>query len=156
MERIRSALGYAWAVAAIPIVLATFVGMGTWAPGLISITGVKVSPRFTGGDVARTIDHTAYRTKIHKPVFDGLFGERAEGFVQVNWAATAGALPDEIAEELDLDHDGATDCSIRIDTRSMDVSLTPLNPIVRGVMERLRFDRERAVRISLLNPKIHP
>ncbi|MBI2839018.1 MAG: hypothetical protein HYX75_11920 [Acidobacteria bacterium] len=156
MTSIRSVLGYAWAVTAIPIVLATFVGMGTWARGLISITDVKVSPRFTGGEIARTIDHKDYLTKIHRPVFDGLFGERAEGFVQVNWAATAGTLPNEIAEELDLDADGSTDCRIHMDTRSMDVSLTPLNPIVQGIVERLRFDRERAVRISLLNPKLRP
>ena len=44
MNRVRAALGYLLAALALPIVLATFVGMGRWERGLVAVTGLRVSP----------------------------------------------------------------------------------------------------------------
>ncbi len=153
MRRIKSVLGYAWAALGIPMVLATFIGMNSWARGFASITGLQVSPWFTGAEVARTIDHGGYETRIHRPVFDGLLSERSRGFVQVVWVPKGDALPATIEEELDIIGDDKADCRIRLETRTNQLSLTPLCENVLGVKEKLVFEKDRGVRISVTNPR---
>ena len=89
MKRLFSFLGYTWAAIALPMVLATFVGNNFWAAKLASSTGVTISPWFSGGEVARTIDHGTYQTQIHRPVFEGLFREKKKGFVQVDFVVSS-------------------------------------------------------------------
>ena len=67
-------------------------GMTTSAARLASATGITVSPRFSGGEVIRSVDHGTYKTVIHRPVFDGLIGERRDGFIQIEWHPVT-ALP---------------------------------------------------------------
>ena len=48
MKRIRKFLVYVWALMAVPILLATFIGNNVWARKLVNFTGLKVSPLYTG------------------------------------------------------------------------------------------------------------
>ncbi|MEW6367026.1 MAG: hypothetical protein AB1714_20545 [Acidobacteriota bacterium] len=153
MRRIKSVLGYAWAALALPMVLATFIGMDSWARGFASITGLQVSPWFTGAEVVRTLDHGEYETRIHRPVFDGLISERGRGFVQVVWVPKGDTLPAMIDEDLDIIGDDRADCRISLDTRTNQISLTPLCENVLGVKEKLVFEKDRGLRILVSNPR---
>ncbi|HVP39326.1 MAG TPA: hypothetical protein VMS93_09110 [Candidatus Saccharimonadales bacterium] len=166
-------LGLAWAAAAVPLVLATFIGLNGWARVLVQITGVAISPWYTGGKVVRVIDHGAYRTHLHEPVFTGLLGPRKTGFVQVDLltpepaaataaggargAARAAAVPDSVhlpghlVESVDFDGDGAADFRLDVDTRVGTARVTAFNPRVLGVHEIIRFEHGLGLRVRLRN-----
>ncbi|HEX7715556.1 MAG TPA: hypothetical protein VF531_16170 [Bacillota bacterium] len=149
--RVRGILGTVWALLAIPIILATFIGNQGLAGSLVAATGVSISPRITGAEIVRAVDHGAYRTFIHRPVFDGLIGEESSGFVQIDWKAIDGRLPGHIVESIDYDRDGADDFRIRIDTRTNRIQLVRVNQRVISVGQIYRFQNERVVRINLQN-----
>jgi len=83
-------------------------------------------PEESCGEEVRTIDHCAYKTQIHRPVFDGLTDEREKGFIQLNWEPFAG-VPPVIREKIDYDGDHTDDFLITLDTRTGDTSLTAFN-----------------------------
>lgn len=146
-------LGYTWGALCIVVVLATFFGLGFWPKALANATGIKVSPIYTGGEVARVIDHGVYRTVVHEPVFDGLFTKRSEGFVQIDWVPTEGnPLPEVIEEELDVDGNQTADLRIRIHPADGDCRLMPIAGWVLETEKMIAADQERIVRIRLRNP----
>jgi hypothetical protein len=104
---------------------------------LASTTGIKVSPRFTGGEVDRIIDHGAYRTVIHRPVFDGLIGKRQDGFIQIEWQPIT-ALPPVIEEKIDFTGDGKGDFTCRLDDNAGKCELTAKAPSVIAVQTLVR------------------
>jgi hypothetical protein len=151
MNRLKSILGYIWAIMAIPIVLSTFINNGSWAKRLAETTGVEVSPWFTGGDIAGIQIHKEYRTEIHQPVLDGLLGERDEGFVQIDWVPEEKGLPPVIREEIDYNNDGSIDFSVVLNTRTNETSLKPYNDHIISVQSVLNADNKKVVRIRLKN-----
>lgn len=150
MSKLKSILGYIAASLSIPIILATFMAMPFWSELLVSATGVTISPWFTGGEVARTVDHDTYRTDIHRPIFDALIGERKEGFVQVDWTPLQ-ALPARIDEEIDVDGDGQADFRVEWDTGSDQATLTSYASWVLGLEGTYRLEDSLAVRVTLRN-----
>jgi len=153
MRKLKSFVGYTWALTALPLVLATFIGLNTWAKSLADITGVKISPWHSGGEVARVIRHDGFKTAINEPVFRGLIGERKRGFVQVKWTPDEGRrLPAMVDDSIDLDADGTTDFRVRLDTKTNEAQLDPYNPAVVGLIQVFDLGNERAIRVRLLNP----
>ena len=150
MSKVKTVLGYIAASLGIPIIIATSVGMPFWSELLVSATGVTISPWFTGGAVARTVDHGTYRTDIHCPVFDALIGERKLGFVQVDWTPLE-PLPAQIDEEVDVDGDGQVDFRVEWDTGSDQATLTPYASWVLGLEETYRLEDALAIRVNLRN-----
>ena len=125
IEKLKSALGYTWAASCLVVILSTFVGLNFWERTLAKGTGIHVSPVFSGGEVLQTFDHGAYRTLVHRLVFDGLVGERAEGFVQIDWVPKERqSLPAVLEEDLDIGGDPSPEISVRLDTVSGKVQLT--------------------------------
>ncbi len=149
MKRIRKFLAYVWALMAVPILLATFMGNHVWAGKLVNSTGLKVSPLYTGGEVAQTIKHEGYETLIHQPVFDGLLCERKNGFVQVGWKATGDKLPELIDDTIDFDNDGNNDFRIKLNTMTNTGQLDGNSPEVVSLGKVLVLKNERIVRVSL-------
>ncbi len=153
-ERLKSGFGYLWAASCLLLVLATFVGLGFWARTLANGTGIKVSPRFTGGEVRRTVDHGGYQTLLHRPVFDGLLSERAAGFVQIDWVPGKNqSLPPVIEEDFDIDGDGAAQIRVRLDTVAGKAELLRQAPWVVGADQVITVDSEQILRIRLRNPR---
>jgi hypothetical protein len=148
MAKIRSIIGYMWAIAAIIVVFATFLGSNFFSRALVAASGVKISPRYSGGEVIRSVDHGAYRTLVHRPVFDALIGEKSEGFIQLNWEPLAG-LPGVIEESVDYSGDGKTDFSVRLDTKTGETSLTPIGPLVLSMEKVVKLDNGWMVRVRL-------
>jgi hypothetical protein len=149
MPRWKAALGYAWALAALPIVLATFMGSGPSSRALAHASGLRISPRFTGGEVSRTVEHGAYRAVIHRPVFDGVCAERKGGFVQVDWEPTP-ALPDIIDESIAAE--GCGKFRVRLDTLTGKAELLEPSSEVKGLLMVSRLRAGWAVRVDLLRP----
>ncbi len=148
MAKIRSIIGYMWAIAAIIMVFATFLGSNFFSRALVAASGVKISPRYSGGEVVRSVDHGAYRTLVHRPVFDALIGEKSEGFIQLNWEPLAG-LPGVIEESVDYSGDGKADFSVRLDTKTGETSLTPIDPLVLSIEMVVKLDNGWMVRVRL-------
>ena len=148
MNKLKGFLGYTWAFLSIFTILATFVGYDSFPRKLASATGITVSPRFTGGEIVRTIDHGAYKTHIHRPVFDGLIGEREKGFIQLNWEPFVG-LPPVIQEKIDYDGDHREDFLLTLDTKTGGTSLTTFDTRVRSIERSYRLKKGWAVRVLL-------
>jgi hypothetical protein len=150
MSKLTAIAGYTLAVLAMVVVLATFIGMNFWADKLVAVTGLKVSPWFTGGEVVRTIDHGSYQTRIHRAVFDGLVSEYSQGFIQVDWTPLE-ALPATIDEVIDINDDGQQVFRIELDTRSGLANLTASNHQVLGLKGTYKLKKAWAVRVLLSN-----
>jgi hypothetical protein len=151
MSKSTTIAGYTIAALATPLVLATFIGLPFWAGKLVSATGLKVSPLYTGGEVLRTVDHETYKTLIHKPVFDGLLCPRSKGFIQVDWTPMD-SLPATIDETIDIYGNGQTDFHIELDSKTGAVKLTPSNSQILGLQGTYKLKKSWTVRVSLKNP----
>ena len=150
MSRLRATLAVGWAALATPVVLATFVLLPPLASALVGATGIRISPWFTGGEVVRTIEHDGYRTEVHRPVFDGLVGEREQGFVQVEWTpAGPGRLPARVREAIDVDGDGSAEFAVDLDVAASRATVEPRSPGVLGLERVYDLGRARAVRVRL-------
>jgi hypothetical protein len=160
MAKLKSVLGYSVAALCIPIMitavlgirLVSFVGLGEAFLSAISATGLKHSANWSGGEVVQTLEHGAYRTEIHRPVFDALIGEHKEGFVQVAWRPPD-ALPARIDEQIDVDADGQADFRIELMTASKQASLTPYSPNVVELEGVYDLGETLAIRVRLKNPR---
>jgi hypothetical protein len=148
MKRLKSLLGYIWAAAAIVIALATFLGQNYFSRTLASATGVTVNPRYSGGEIIKTVDHGNYTTAIHRPVFDALIGQTKEGFIQINWEQAAG-LPPVIKEGFDYNSDGKEDFIITLNTSTGEATLAKNNPNVLGIEKSYHLRNGWAIRVLL-------
>ncbi len=151
MKRIKSILCHLWAGSTILIVLAAYAGNGFFSRQLATATEIKVSPRFTGGEVVKTIEHDSYRTSVRRPVFDGLFGPRSDGFVQVDWRPAA-TLPPVIQEKIDYDGDGREDFLIVLDTVRHAAAISPDIAGVGSAGQVYKLKDGWAVRVPLNRP----
>ncbi len=154
IEKLRSAAGYTMAAAALAVVLVTFIGSNRLSLILVRATGITVSARYTGGEVVKTIDHGTYRTLIHRPVFDGLIGERRDGFIQINWDG-APPWPAVLNETVDHDGDSVVDLMVAFDTATLHATAqkgpSRKGPLVTGIENTYKLDKGFAVRIALRN-----
>lgn len=150
MGKIKSYLGYTYAFICIPIILVGFIGMDFWGKAMVSATGVTINPRITGGKVINTISHNEYNTLIHRAVFDGLFSERKDGFVQIDWTPL-NSLPENIQEEIDYDGDGENDFKIDLDTKNCTGKIEAYNSKVVSLEGCYKLKDAIAARIILKN-----
>jgi hypothetical protein len=148
MKKLKSFLGYTWAVAAIIIALATFFGYDYFSRTLAALTGVTINPRYSGGEIMKTIDHGDYKIAIHRPVFDALIGQTKEGFIQINWEPAAG-LPPVISEGIDYNADGKDDFVVTLDTGTGETAITKNDSAVLDIEKSYHLRNGWAVRVLL-------
>ncbi len=148
MKQVLKIAGYTWAGACLAVVLAMFIGNDFFGRTFASTTGITVSPRFSGGEIVRSVDHGAYKTVIHRPVFDGLLGERQEGFIQVEWQPVT-AFPPVIEEGIDVTADGKEDFTLRLDTVAGTGVLTPRHLSVIALEMLVRVNQGWLARVQL-------
>ena len=152
MEKLKAFFGYAMAVLAFPlIVVMIMAGVTGLGDVFVEATGLQTAAKFTGGEVVRTVGHGAYEPRVHRMVFDALFWERSEGFIQVAWAPLD-ALPARIDEEIDADGDGQADFRVEVDTANKESTLTPYASWVLDLEGTYRLNDTLAVRVRLRNP----
>lgn len=149
---LRAFAAYLLAFAGIPLVLVALMGMTPLAATLVRITGLKVSPQYTGGAVVRRVDHGAWSTQVHEPVFEALFGHSREGFVQVDWTPRQ-AVPQRLEEEIDYDGDGRADFSVRWDRAEGAPTIRAIAPEVGALEGHYVLAERHAIRVRLLARK---
>lgn len=150
MNKLKGVLGYLMAFLAVPMVLATFIGLNFWSASLVSATGLKVSPWYTGGEIVRTIDREQYKTFIHRPIFDALMWEKNDGFVQIDWYPLD-ELPPFIIEEIDYDDDGQKDFLIELDSKTVKAFVTSYRSMVVELEGCYNINNTFVVRVKLRN-----
>lgn len=148
--RLRTALGYGWLTLAVTAGLAAMLRADFLGAALAGLSGVKVSPRFSGGEAAAVIDHGTYRTIVRRPVSPVQFGERGEGFVQVNWEP-AGAVPARLREEIDLFGNGGKGFYVTLDTAAGTGAYENPPPGVEGKPGVKRTQSGWAMRIKTMD-----
>ena len=135
MSRIRSFLGYtAAALTIVAAILTPFVLFNWFADGVAAL-GLRVDPAYTGGDVAYSIEKGPYSIQVHRPFFPHTPLSHTAAYVQIAWTP-ASALPSQVSDEVDVDHDGVPDLIARFEVpREVDaplrVSVTPLTARVQ-------------------------
>jgi hypothetical protein len=148
ISKIKSVLGYMVAALMLPAVVVTLIGMGSLAETLVGITGMVISPWYTGGEVARTIQHEGYETRIHRPVFDAIIGERREGFMQVVWTPKS-ALPETLIEDIDINEDGQPDFQVTLHPKTKTAEWRPYGDQAYGMEGPYEIGEGMGVRIKL-------
>jgi len=148
MKKIKTILAYAWAAMGLPIILITLIGSQPLATGLVNLTGIRISPLQTGGDVVKTVVRDDYSINIYETVFDALIGESKEGFVQIAWQA-AGEFPQALDDEVDYDGDGQADFRLQWQAGQEEPLLTAYNEKVLGLEAVYPMDDALVVRVKI-------
>jgi hypothetical protein len=113
MKSIVTIIAYVIAAACIFVGIATFAGNRFFAEKLVEASGLRISPRFTGGEIVRVIGRNGCEVRIHRPVFDGLFSDRKDGFIQIDYIGKGALSP--LADQVDYDNDGTADFDFSYD-----------------------------------------
>jgi hypothetical protein len=108
---------------------------------------MKINPNYTGGEIAYERVHANCTIITREPVFDGLFRERRNGFVQIDWK---GEIPENIQDTIDFNLDSIPDFLIRINTREPDTKLEPMTSKVIGLGISTPTSYGWAARINLV------
>lgn len=147
---IKAKLSYIWAASGIPVMLVLIFGANFWMDLLFLKPGVVYSERISGGEVQAVADHQSYKTLIHKPVFEGFFGDTKDGFIQIDWK-TENSFPDIITESVDYDNDGRKEFKLELDTVRNTIRLIPYISMVKDVSGEkvMVLENQRTVRINL-------
>lgn len=147
MIKLKAILGYIIAVLTLFVVLATFIGNDFFARKFIDITSLKVSPLYTGGEIFKVISLEDCQLKIHKPVFQGLFSDRSNGFVEVDYESKN--MPQIISQSIDFDGDGKIDFSIKYDIKNNKSEFEALNKNVVSLNGVYKIKSGYAIKVNL-------
>jgi hypothetical protein len=128
MKKIKITVGIVWAILCLILIIILFPGLNSFSSGVAKLPFMKINPNFTGGEAAEQIVMESCTLVIRKPVFDGLFRERDNGFVQIDWR---GKIPEVIIDTIDYNMDKEPDFMIRIDRSKPATILQPMNPKVK-------------------------
>lgn len=146
MKKIKIIAGITWAFAGLILILILFPGIGVFSKSVSRLPFMKLNPNLTGGVVARQMISEGCTLDIRKPVFDGLIGERKNGFVQLDWR---GNIPESINDTIDYDNDGTSDFSVIINRKESKAELASYNPLVKKVGISTPTSYGWAVRVDL-------
>lgn len=139
--------GFTWAFLCLITIIVLFPALNPLANSTSKLPFMKINPNYTGGEIVKEIEKGNYTISIHRPVFDGLIGERKNGFVQVDWR---GKLSKTLIDTIDYNDDKSNDFIVQIDTTTAQSILNKLNSKVQGVNVSTKTSFGWAVRIGLV------
>jgi hypothetical protein len=143
-QHLLSPLGYLLGMAAVVAVPLLFGGMGVWSDEFARLPFMRNHPRYSGGEIVNSLQGADATWTIHRPVFDGLVGERTDGFVQID-VISRGA---EVSERLDLDGDAVPDATLLL-SNDAGPRLSGFSAPVTGIQTWGRTEDGWIVRIGL-------
>jgi hypothetical protein len=146
MKKIKIITGIAWAFICLILIIVLFPGLNSFSSSLAKLPFMKINPNYTGGEVAQSLVMDNCTIDIRRPVFDGLFGERQKGFVQIDWR---GEMPEEIIDTIDFDFDNNKDFAISINSKSSETILLPFNNKIRDIEISTPTSYGWSVRVNL-------
>jgi hypothetical protein len=147
MRRIKITAGIIWALVCLVLIIILFPGLSGFSKSVSTLPFMKINPRYTGGEVAYQTISKNCTLVVRKPVFTGLFRERNDGFVQVDWR---GKIPDEIKDTVDYGSDGKADFRIMINSKNLKTILEPLNDKVKDLNISTATSYGWCVRVNLM------
>jgi len=147
MKKVKIIAGIVWAFAGLILILVLFPGLNSFSESLSGLPFMKINPNYTGGEVSKQIISEGCTLDIRIPVFDGLIGERKNGFIQLDWR---GNLPEKISDTIDYDFDNKPDFRIMIDRLNSLSSIDAYNPKVKNLEVSTQTSYGWAVRIGLM------
>jgi len=146
MKKARIVMGIFWASAGLIMIVVLFPGLPGFSKGLATLPFMKINPRYSGGTVAFREIMPSCTLVVHKPVFNGLWKERKNGFVQVDWR---GNIPEIISDTIDYDMDSSPDFVVRINTGESRSELVSLAGTVETINVSSRVSYGWALRVNL-------
>lgn len=146
MKKIKIIAGITWAFIGLILILMFFPLFNTFSSSVAKLPFMKINPNYTGGEIAQRFVMESCTLVIRKPVFDGLIGEKQNGFVQIDWR---GNIPEEIVDTIDYDFDKNQDFIIRINSKSSETELLPFNNKIRDIEISTPTSYGWAVRVNL-------
>jgi hypothetical protein len=147
MKKIKLIAGISWAFAGMIAIILLFPSLTGLSVSFSKLPFMKLNPRYTGGEVTTMIAESACTLEIRKPVFNGFFGERNTGFVQVDWRGT---LPEILNDTIDYDKDGTSDFFISVNRSESKSNLVALKTNVKNVAISTPTSYGWAVRVNLV------
>jgi hypothetical protein len=150
MKKLIAILGFAWAVVCLLIILIMFPGLNNFSQQLAKLPFMKINPKFSGGNVVKTIEYSNYTVNIHEPVFAALIGKSSKGFVQLDWNWTD-SIPVQVMDTIDYNMDNLKDFIIGIDPSTENLRIISLQNAVGEIETSTRTDNGWLVRVGLIN-----
>jgi len=144
---LSSASGILVALAAILVVAYGLFSLSTQAHCLAQAPFMKIHPRYSGGEVTRSFSEGGAFWQVHRAVFDGLFGQRRDGFVQVDVEQFFADKPAQAS--IDFDGDGAADFRLILPANGAVPEVEPMSDKVAGLGAWSRDGARAIVRILL-------
>jgi hypothetical protein len=146
MKKVKTVMGIIWACAGLILIVVLFPGLTGFSKALGSLPFMKINPRYSGGDIAFSQVMPSCTLVVRKPVFTGLWKERNNGFVQVDWR---GDIPAIISDTIDYNMDSSPDFAVRINTVEPGSELVPLSDHVENINVSTRVSYGWALRVNL-------
>ena len=126
MKKLKSILGHSGAILTLALALLSPFLLFGWFQKAIDAAGLRISPVYSGGEVARAIQRDGYRIVVYRPTLRGSPLQRVGPFVQMKWTPAVG-LPNDVADEVDLDGDGTPDVRVKFNPAKLVVDVVPLD-----------------------------
>ncbi len=145
-KKVKIVAGITWAFVCLILIIILFPGLNSFSASTAKLPFMKINPNYTGGEVANQIVAESCTLDIRKPVFDGLFKERKNGFVQLDWR---GNLPEKIVDSIDFDHDKKIDFCIFIDRKQLKTTIDQFNKNVKNIIISTPTSYGWSVRVGL-------
>lgn len=123
MKKLHSILGNSGAVLAVVLAAASPFLLFGWFQKAIGAAGLRIEPTYSGGELSHVIQRDGYLIRVNRPVLKRSPFQRVDPFVQMTWTPAA-SLPARVADEVDIDGDGAPDVLAQF--HGLEVDVTPL------------------------------
>lgn len=143
---LASFTGGLYATLAALLVAVAFLFLSHFSHALAGAPFMRIHPRLSGGEARRSFAADGAFWTVHRPVFDGLVGERDEGFVQTDvelfHPGTKAHAP------IDFDGDGTPDFTLTLPESGAPV-LSGNGPNVAGLGLWSRRGESATIRVLL-------
>jgi hypothetical protein len=146
MKKLKIIAGVTWAFAGLILIIILFPGLNSFSASASRLPFMKINPNYSGGEVVKQMISDGCTLSVRKPVFDGLLGERKNGFVQIDWR---GQIPEIIKDTIDFNLDGLPDFSVMIMRKEAKTELVPLNREVKKIGISTPTSYGWAIRVEL-------
>jgi hypothetical protein len=150
MKKFKLITGICWAFAGLLLILILFPALNGWSEAVSRLPFMKINPNYTGGEVVTTYTEKNCTLNIHRPVFDGLLGERQTGFVQIDWK---GELPEIISDTVDYNRDGKADFFLEINRKDEKTNFKSFSTLAKNIRISTAASYGWSARIGLAKEK---
>jgi hypothetical protein len=152
MRKILFIPAYLWAFACLILIPVTFIKNDILAQQLARLSFMKIHPRYSGGKEKSSNLVNGLNITVYEPVYDGLMGGGANGFVQVKFSGLKN-LPPLIHETVDYNFDDTPDFEVSINTSDGNTKLKGLSSHVKSLEVSSKVKEDWLIRVNITRDK---